>query len=86
MSYRHYLSLYVPGVGFSLRKCRNCLATKDTLSVRVSEGAVRVKSMSPFSDMVKSAKSQWSFERCIYQRLLAKVKLIYDKILLATFM
>jgi len=28
------------GVGFSLRKCRNCLATKDTMSVRVSKGAV----------------------------------------------
>jgi len=30
-------------VGFSLRKCRNCLATMDAMSARVGEGAVKAK-------------------------------------------
>ena len=32
----HSIGDFKIGVGFSLRKCRNCLATKDTMSVRVS--------------------------------------------------
>ena len=39
----HLIGGFKIEVGFSLRKCRNCLATKDTMSVRVSEGAVIVK-------------------------------------------
>ena len=33
----HSIGGFKIGVGFSLRKCRNCLATKETMSVRVSE-------------------------------------------------
>jgi len=32
----HSIGGFKIGVGFSLRKCRNCLATKDAMSVRVS--------------------------------------------------
>ena len=32
----HAIGGFKVGVGFSLRKCRNCLATKETMSVWVS--------------------------------------------------
>jgi len=31
----HSIGGFKVGVGFSLRKCRNCLATKETMSVQV---------------------------------------------------
>lgn len=31
----HSIGGFKIGVGFSLRKCRNCLATKETMTVRV---------------------------------------------------
>lgn len=31
----HSIGGFKIGVGFSLRKCRNCLATKETMSVKV---------------------------------------------------
>lgn len=31
----HYLGGFKIGVGFSLRPCRNCLATKETMKVKV---------------------------------------------------
>lgn len=31
----HYLGGFKIGVGFSFRPCRNCLATKETMKVKV---------------------------------------------------
>ena len=31
----HFLGGFKVGVGFALRRCRNCLATKDTMSIKV---------------------------------------------------
>ena len=33
----HFLGGFKVGVGFALRRCRNCLATKDTMSTKVFE-------------------------------------------------
>ena len=36
----HAIGGFKVGVGFSLRKCRNCLATKETMSAWVSTSCV----------------------------------------------
>ena len=33
----HSIGGFKVGVGFSLRKCRTCLATKETMTINVSE-------------------------------------------------
>ena len=38
----HSIGGFKIGVGFSLRRCRNCLATKDTMSVKVNLNGVPV--------------------------------------------
>lgn len=35
----HFLGGFKIGVGFSLRRCRNCLATKESLSTQVNLNA-----------------------------------------------
>ena len=38
----HSIGGFKVGVGFSLRQCRNCLATKDTMNVQVKLNKVNI--------------------------------------------
>ena len=73
----HSIGGFKVGVVFSLRKCRNCLATKDTMSVRVSEDVICVIG---YNHIIKHTLKTTDF--LIYRITIAQLSTAwFDKIL-----